>query len=1299
MAFRIQDLPDLGVNQTDPLAKLAGPDSGHFDLIHKLGVRPYGIVAGSGGELAVTFASGRDFNLAAGIAIRQDGTPYALSATAPAFTIAAASADPRFDLLVIRSGTPTIITGTSSASNPQFPSPDFSTDIVLYAVLVDGAVTLGNNCLADLRVIPTGGAQPLTTTQRDALSTSGKPWGQQIINTTLNAWQLNIGIAASPLWFSVRGYGGTSGSDTEIIGAANNLWLRTNTSDDGILNHRYPGFDFTSTVYKYPWRWIAVNTRTGGTANAIRLNSVLGQPDLQVSTDAFNSPRKHLVRIAAPGMGGRVELGLVSNKDRVLDPYWVWNLKGITSITRDGGSGTTCTVTFRGGVGGNPSWANGNTVAIWGANQSQYNGSFTISSYAYGSSTGTFKITIASDPGTDATGDIGCYNVTTVGGSLWGQNAESFESIGWDEYGAFDVHGRTEGVHQNVGVGGIQHISLVYEEIDNWYDTGLTVATAMTNATSANNNPVEGTVSTIVLAGDYTGKLKYGDVILIWDATKVPGRDAPTGDGTTTSWNGVGVPDNGFTGGHEYMLVVQDWPHPYDGGWGGTGSLSYSAPNTTVKVIRGWAGTKSYPHAVGEKVWRVNRNSSGKSFLIQSGPDGSGFPAKFGNIYHAIAGGVASNIMLLTVSGNDMLMNQTALGFIYKGGGGFYLGDWDVKTKMGILEGGSYAYTISGHTVGDELNNVVQTGAYYATAGPGGVAIPATAFKITGNPASVASDHASQAPGTIFYRSDLSKFRFYEGNQWVSFLSTPTSDASELMGASASFSGTKRAYYSSLAVTLTSTPVFTFMELGGTFTYNSAGGTTMFQGIMLSSPIVNSGNVTPGGIIGFYSGLKPQVAAAGLVLPFHRSFQSTPQFSVSGSAIADSGVNAAGTQSSTTLQDTAKTWTTNQWANYDVVITGGTGNGQRRKISSNTSNTLTVTPAWTSTPDSTTDYEIRYVLTVTEYTDYVAATVIGANITVTTRRGLWFNDPVFSAGTLTTQIALDVDVLTYGTTNIGLRNGSSTVFPAKTTALLGTGTALDSRGTLLQFTTNGSYDWNGSWSMGALEGHFYIVRNDEPDANNRRTTFTNGNGSMQLPTKYRNFTRRGDVLGLLYLASASKYVEVFFSSYLTAVAITKVQIPKPVDSYTGGFTDAALAANVPKGGAFRFVQPMIVANVELYCTATGSGSTTLFIYKEDGTLIFQVSVTLNATGRTPYTPSTPLAMPAGLYYAFVHNTGATPGIRWWTGGSVFRDGSAGTDLDTQGTLASGSPPSTLDPTTITGADNSVPLLRFNGQYT
>lgn len=66
---------------------------------------------------------------------------------------------------------------------------------------------------------------------------------------------------------------------------------------------------------------------------------------------------------------------------------------------------------------------------------------------------------------------------------------------------------------------------------------------------------------------------------------------------------------------------------------------------------------------------------------------------------------------------------------------------------------------------------------------------------------------------------------------------------------------------------------------------------------------------------------------------------------------------AATSASGTTIVVSGATWTTNQYQNDWVVILTGTGAGQTRNITSNTSTTLTV-PTWTVTPDNTSTFQI-----------------------------------------------------------------------------------------------------------------------------------------------------------------------------------------------------------------------------------------------------------------------------------------------------------------------------------------------------
>lgn len=79
--------------------------------------------------------------------------------------------------------------------------------------------------------------------------------------------------------------------------------------------------------------------------------------------------------------------------------------------------------------------------------------------------------------------------------------------------------------------------------------------------------------------------------------------------------------------------------------------------------------------------------------------------------------------------------------------------------------------------------------------------------------------------------------------------------------------------------------------------------------------------------------------------------------------VLDSSVKAFVTGTATaggasTLTDGTQTWSTNQWTNFQVRVTSGTGAGQVRTIASNTGTALTVSPSWTVNPDATSGYEI-----------------------------------------------------------------------------------------------------------------------------------------------------------------------------------------------------------------------------------------------------------------------------------------------------------------------------------------------------
>ena len=84
---------------------------------------------------------------------------------------------------------------------------------------------------------------------------------------------------------------------------------------------------------------------------------------------------------------------------------------------------------------------------------------------------------------------------------------------------------------------------------------------------------------------------------------------------------------------------------------------------------------------------------------------------------------------------------------------------------------------------------------------------------------------------------------------------------------------------------------------------------------------------------------------------------ATPSFLGTDYSAFATGTATAGGAS--TLTNSAKTWTTNQWTNYQIRIVSGTGAGQIRTIASNTGTVITTSAAWTTQPDATSVYSIE----------------------------------------------------------------------------------------------------------------------------------------------------------------------------------------------------------------------------------------------------------------------------------------------------------------------------------------------------
>jgi hypothetical protein len=110
-------------------------------------------------------------------------------------------------------------------------------------------------------------------------------------------------------------------------------------------------------------------------------------------------------------------------------------------------------------------------------------------------------------------------------------------------------------------------------------------------------------------------------------------------------------------------------------------------------------------------------------------------------------------------------------------------------------------------------------------------------------------------------------------------------------------------------------------------------------------------------VSGFTCDMGVQQTAAGLLIDGLAAFTNSTIASGSATGTATSGT-AGGTSTFGSLTKTAAGWTVNDLSGRFITITGGTGSGQTRVISSNTATVITITGDWTA-PDATSTYAIQ----------------------------------------------------------------------------------------------------------------------------------------------------------------------------------------------------------------------------------------------------------------------------------------------------------------------------------------------------
>ena len=145
-------------------------------------------------------------------------------------------------------------------------------------------------------------------------------------------------------------------------------------------------------------------------------------------------------------------------------------------------------------------------------------------------------------------------------------------------------------------------------------------------------------------------------------------------------------------------------------------------------------------------------------------------------------------------------------------------------------------------------------------------------------------------------------------------------------------------------ITLTLADTVTSVANNDTFRLNTGRFFVMSSGTLASGSFKYFDNATfAWTTLAFATGGTTNGTDARLIVPYTRV------------DIFDSGTATSG--STTTLVDSGAAWTTDQWVNYQVRITAGTGKGQVRVITANTGTQLTFAAG--ATIDATSEYAIE----------------------------------------------------------------------------------------------------------------------------------------------------------------------------------------------------------------------------------------------------------------------------------------------------------------------------------------------------
>lgn len=176
-------------------------------------------------------------------------------------------------------------------------------------------------------------------------------------------------------------------------------------------------------------------------------------------------------------------------------------------------------------------------------------------------------------------------------------------------------------------------------------------------------------------------------------------------------------------------------------------------------------------------------------------------------------------------------------------------------------------------------------------------------------------------------------------------------------------------------------------------------------------------------------------------------------------------------------------------------------------------------------------------MSLSAMTAFSSGLTLGAGTTVSARTGLVVSNAT-GAGTLTTQIGVDIGSLTKGGTNIGFRNAANTVFTPKVKSITATSDAISVAATDTATIVRLNNASGSSKTLASTptitdgqDGQYLIILNAGVNDVVFQDQGTLGSSNLRLVATTRTLSTR-DSLTLVYSSTVGDWVEVAFSNVL-----------------------------------------------------------------------------------------------------------------------------------------------------------------------